>query len=212
MKQGISIMILFWSVIGIAAGFSLGFFMIFLPIIWFYSFFNVHNLKALPDDEFYAIEDNYILHFDRLLGDNTDFLSRYRKILAILMIVFGVSILWNNFRDILYWLFPNYLSYLVSDILYRIPQIIVAVVIILAGYYILTGKKKRLTSKEEEAPEHYWEPYHPYQQPFTSQTSEQADRFGDGGSGTGGGRNPDTGSDVTDPDQPPLPRSSSPNP
>ena len=43
---------------------------IFLPVLWFYSFFHVHNLKELPEEEFYAIEDNYILHLDRIFQNN----------------------------------------------------------------------------------------------------------------------------------------------
>lgn len=210
MKQGLSIMLLFWSIVRIAGVFSLGFITIFLPIIWFYSFFNVHNLKTLPDEEFYSIEDNYILHLNRLLDNDGGYLPKHRRLLAILMIVFGVAILWNNLTDMLYWLFPNYLAMIINDILYRIPLIIIALAIILAGYYILTGKKKRLGSKDtdDEYQEHYWEPYRPYQQPFTSQASEQSD----------GAVNEDANvhthphtvpeANTADPNQPPLPGSS----
>ena len=61
-KQGISIMLLFWGIIAVASGTSLNWIIMLLPILWFYSFFNVHNLKSLSEDEFYAIEDNYVLH------------------------------------------------------------------------------------------------------------------------------------------------------
>lgn len=47
-KQGISIMTLFWAIVAIAGGFSAEFLVIFLPVIWFYSYFHVHNLKELP--------------------------------------------------------------------------------------------------------------------------------------------------------------------
>ena len=53
-KQGISIMTLFWAIVAIAGGFSAEFLVIFLPVIWFYSYFHVHNLKELPEEEFYA--------------------------------------------------------------------------------------------------------------------------------------------------------------
>ena len=166
MKQGISIMLLFWGIVGIAAGLNLGFLAIFLPIIWFYSFFNVHNLKSLPAEEFYAIEDDYILHLDRIFGSTHDFSPQYRKVLAVLMILFGVVILWNNVTDLLYWILPNFLADLLYNIIYRLPQLIIAVVIIVTGYYILTGKKKKLDKSETaDSQEHYWQPYRPYQQP-----------------------------------------------
>ena len=56
-KQGISIMTLFWAIIAIAGGLNISSLVIFLPVLWFYSFFHVHNLKELPEEEFYAIED-----------------------------------------------------------------------------------------------------------------------------------------------------------
>ena len=69
-KQGISIMTLFWAIIAIAGGLNISSLVIFLPVLWFYSFFHVHNLKELPEEEFYAIEDNYILHLDRIFQNN----------------------------------------------------------------------------------------------------------------------------------------------
>lgn len=67
-KQGISIMTLFWAIVAIAGGFSAEFLVIFLPVIWFYSYFHVHNLKELPEEEFYAIEDSYIFHLDQIFS------------------------------------------------------------------------------------------------------------------------------------------------
>ena len=51
-KQGISIMTLFWAIIAIAGGLNISSLVIFLPVLWFYSFFHVHNLKELPEEEF----------------------------------------------------------------------------------------------------------------------------------------------------------------
>ena len=65
-KQGISIMTLFWALVAIAGGLNISSLVIFLPVVWFYSFFHVHNLKKLPEEEFYAVEDNYILNLDRI--------------------------------------------------------------------------------------------------------------------------------------------------
>ena len=60
-KQGISIMLLFWGSIALASITGLGWLAMFLPVIWFYSFFNVHNLKSLSEEEFYSVDDNYVL-------------------------------------------------------------------------------------------------------------------------------------------------------
>lgn len=62
MKQGVSIMGLFFATIAVAATLNIGPLTIVLPIIWCYSFFNVHNMYSLSDEEFYALEDDYIFH------------------------------------------------------------------------------------------------------------------------------------------------------
>lgn len=164
-KKGISIMLIFWSIFALAAGMGMDFLVMFLPIIWFYSFFDVHNLKTLSDEEFYSMEDNYILHMDQLLGDTDNILKKYRSLIAVILIVFGVSILWNNFADILYWILPGFLGDVIRSIFYRLPQIVIAVAIIIAGFYILSDKRSKLRdNKKAEQQEHYWEPYRPYQQ------------------------------------------------
>ena len=173
-KQGISIMLLFWSMIAVAASINMGQLVLFLPIIWFYSFFNVHNLKSLSEEEFRCVEDTYILHLDKLIGDADHLLSKYRTIIAVLLIVFGISILWNNLISVLTWILPQSLSDFLYTLTYHLPQIVIAVAIILAGLYILSGKKKELNAKMEEdsKEEHYWEPYRPYQQPKEPETTQ----------------------------------------
>ena len=129
-KQGISIMTLFWAIIAIAGGLNISSLVIFLPVLWFYSFFHVHNLKELPEEEFYAIEDNYILHLDRIFQNNIRLSQKHIKIAAILLIVFGVAVFWNGFRDLLFWILPNSLAIIIQDIMYQIPSVIIGILII----------------------------------------------------------------------------------
>lgn len=165
-KQGLSIMLLFWSIFAFGAGTGMDWIIMFFPIVWFYSFFNVHNLKSLSEEEFYSIEDNYILHLDEFLGDADAFLKKYRKAAAILLIVFGGSILWNAITDTLYWILPKRLADMINHFSYRLPQIIIAAAIIFAGVYLLSNKKIQLSGSDvkEKEDEHFWEPYRPYQQ------------------------------------------------
>ncbi|MDO4337846.1 MAG: hypothetical protein Q4C91_07130 [Eubacteriales bacterium] len=182
-KQGISIMLIFWSVIALGAGTGMGWLLMFLPIIWFYSFFNVHNLKSLSEEEFYSLEDGYVLHLDRLLGDMDDFIGKYRVIVALLMVVFGASILLNSFVDILFWILPSALAGMLQEFTYRLPQIIIALLILILGFRILSGKKYSIEDMQSQTTEdeHYWEPYRPFQQaqeeikpqPDAGQTAQQ---------------------------------------
>ena len=121
-KQGISIMTLFWAIVAIAGGFSAEFLVIFLPVIWFYSYFHVHNLKELPEEEFYAIEDSYIFHLDQIFSGFHNTSSRQLKAASVLLIVFGAAIVWNGVSDLLTGFFQTSLEpctkYYVSDSIY----------------------------------------------------------------------------------------------
>ena len=67
MKQGVSIMALFWLLIFLSAFLNIGPVLFILPILWCYSFFNVHNIRGMSDEEFYALEDDYLFHMERVL-------------------------------------------------------------------------------------------------------------------------------------------------
>lgn len=162
-KQGISIM-LFWGSIALASITGLGWLAMFLPVIWFYSFFNVHNLKSLSEEEFYSVEDNYILHMDQLSGDMGKFLQKHQSAAAWVLILLGICILWSRFTSLLYLIVPTNIVDYVYNICNSLPQIIIAAGIIAAGIYLLTQQKKKLKQETETKEEHYWEPYRPYQQ------------------------------------------------
>lgn len=164
-KQGLSTMLLFWSIFALGAGTGMDWMIMFFPIVWFYSFFNVHNLKSLSEEEFYSVEDSYILHLDKLVGDADTLIRKYRTVIAVLMIIFGGSILCKNITDSLSWILPQSLANFLSDFSYRLPQIIIAAIIILTGIYMLTNKKQKLNNiQDNDQEEHFWQPYRPYQQ------------------------------------------------
>ena len=178
-KQGLSIMFLFWGCIALAGFSGISFIIMFLPILWAYSFFNVHNLKALSEEDFYSVEDTYVLHMDQFI-DNTDhYIRKYKKLLAVLLIIFGVSILWNNLMGLILWILPDAVAQFLSNVFYKLPSIIISLVIIAAGVHILKDKKSELDN--EAAPkspdskeEHYWEPYRPFHQSEESDPTTNA--------------------------------------
>ena len=173
-KQGISIMLLFWGSIALASITGLGWLAMFLPVIWFYSFFNVHNLKSLSEEEFYSVDDNYVLHMDQFSGNMGKFLQKHRNVTAWVLILFGICILWSRFTALLYLIVPVELADYAYEICNNLPQIVIAAGIIAAGIYLLTQQKKKL-EKEENKDEHYWEPYRPYQQPVKNLNVSSSD-------------------------------------
>jgi len=148
-KQGISIMSIFWLVIALSATLNLGLLMVAIPIIWFYSFFNVHNLKSLSEEEFYAVEDSFVLGLEGMLKDKENWIRKYRNLIAAALIIIGCFILWNTLISVLYSILPSFLV----DIVYRIgnfiPRVLVALIIIYIGIYLVRGKKKELEFNED---------------------------------------------------------------
>lgn len=163
-KQGISIMLLFWGVFALSSVQFAYWSVWFLPIIWLYSFFNVHNLKSLSEEEFYSMEDSYILHLDQFTGDSKNVFQKYRKVVGVLLIIFGAMILWGMLTNVLYLILPHVLVRFIFTLLNQIPAVLIALLIIGAGVHLLKTKKSELDGDDDSdshREEHYWEPYRP---------------------------------------------------
>lgn len=141
-------MLIFWGTFGLATLSSLSFIVMFLPIMWCYSFFHVHNLKSMSEDDFYAVEDSYLLHLDQFIGNADHFVKKYRKLIAVFLIIFGVSILWDNLRGLIMWLLPDTVANVLINLFYNVPSIIIAIAIIAVGIHMLNTKKQELDSEE----------------------------------------------------------------
>ncbi|MBB2182111.1 hypothetical protein H0486_04385 [Lachnospiraceae bacterium MD1] len=149
MKRGLSLMSIFFFLIFLGVWLNVGSLMLAMPIIWFFSFFDTHNLRSMPDDEFYAMEDNYILLPDTAKEHMMQLQSKYRVVLAIALIVVGISILWNNMYEMIRWFIPDVLRNALYRFGHYFPQLFIGFLIILLGIYLIRGKKKDLDTKEQ---------------------------------------------------------------
>ncbi len=149
MKRGISIMSSFFLLIFLSSWLNLGPLMFIMPVIWFYAFFDTFNLRAMPDDEFYATEDDYLI----LSGFEVDkfrfFQGKYRTVIAVSLIVIGFTILWNNLFDLCEWILPNIVREAVYRFGHYFPQLLIGLGIIALGVYLIIGKKRDLDSNEQ---------------------------------------------------------------
>ena len=150
MKRGVSLMSVFFLITLFASWLHTAPLMYIAPIIWFYAFFDALNLRAMPDDEFYALEDNYIIIPDISTENMQLIRGKYRNIFAVLLIIIGFFILWNNFFDMI----DDFLPYYIRNLLYRsgrfIPQLLVGIAIIALGIYLIRGKKRDLDKLEPD--------------------------------------------------------------
>lgn len=156
-KQGVSLMTAFFILLGVSGFLQLGFLTFLAPIVWFFSFFHANNLSALPDEEFYSMEDDYLIHPENLLR-NKAAVKKYKKVVAGCLIFFGASILWNNFSRLLFrYILPNLAlsdaaSNLIRYIADSIPQGVVAVAIIISGVMLIKGKYEELKDDDTVIP------------------------------------------------------------
>ncbi len=143
MKQGVSIMALFWLLIFLSAFLNIGPVLFILPILWCYSFFNVHNIRGMSDEEFYSLEDDYLFHIDRMLPTGR-WNKKQNNLFAAALIIIGVVILWGNLTDYMRWIFPSQIYWNIVD---AVPQVTIALLLIWSGLNLIRGKKKELDDK-----------------------------------------------------------------
>lgn len=151
-KQGIGLMTRFFFVVMLSAYLNIGPLLFVLPIIWFYSFFHVHNLASLPDEEFYQVEDSFLCGFDS--QEMQGYLSgeRGRKILGTILVVLGCGVIWSGIQNFLYRvtdLFNSEIARILLRTTDDVLRTVIALVVIYIGLQMIRGKKKELNQIEQ---------------------------------------------------------------
>lgn len=153
-KQGLSLMTVFWGLIAMIALVRLDPLIYVMPIVWFYSFFHVHNLHGMPDEEFYAVEDQYIFNLKDTELKETLGGERGRKVLAWCLIFIGIfalmPVISNGIMDALFMFGLSGIAEQLSGYMYEIPQLVIAIALIVLGVHLIKGKKKKLDKEELE--------------------------------------------------------------
>lgn len=156
MNMGLSLMLTF-AVTTVIVGFTNIGILSFIPmVIWVYGFFHANNLGALSDEEFYRMEDTYLFGFDNneIKSIKESLSGRYRKAAAIILIILGISMLWDVVTDYIYDIvghdfYYRYIGRYIDSINNEVPQLIISIVIIWCGVKLIRGKKVELDRIEE---------------------------------------------------------------
>lgn len=148
-KEGISLMVLFFGLLGLADWLYVDALHYLNVVIWFYAFFDTLNKNSLPDEEFSALEDHYF--FVESAEEFQGFsLKKYRNALAVVLIFLGLYLLSNNIISILAS-FGFVVSYELHQLLtHYLPQMVVSVLVIAAGIYLMVGKRASLEDPEQD--------------------------------------------------------------
>ena len=148
MKQGLSLMTLFFGMVSIIAFFRTEFLLFLMPVIWCYSFFHVHNLNALSDEAYAQVQDEYLIK----IPENTslEFGRCQKTLLALACICIGVyalmNALLNAFSPFIDSEFFYEMKYVISEFF---PQLALSVLLIIMGIRLIRGKKLELDLEEE---------------------------------------------------------------
>ncbi len=159
MKKGASLMLLFCVIFALSGFLRLPFLMVFLPVIWFYSFFDAMNLLHVPYEQRMEQEDRFLFDMDGLLKKDWLVVLKKRHLLVgILCIFFGAWILFENvLRPYLYYL--EDVAPWLYNLINGLPTILVATAIILLGIYLAMGGKKKYTIHESDYVEYGGNPH-----------------------------------------------------
>lgn len=146
MKQGVSLMSMFLACIIISAWMRADVLILVGIVIWCYSFFHVHNLRFLPEEQFQAVEDKILVPFNSedLKVDFHISNKKIRTVGACFLIILGASMLWNYLMDIVSYYLPEAFWDMYYNVCYDLPEVVVAVLIIWLGIRLIKGKKKEL--------------------------------------------------------------------
>lgn len=139
-RQGIQLMLLFFSIFFMSASFNIDFLMVFLPIIWFYSIFDV-RLKSLKEDPLVDVDLPLFADVASMkYFSNSNLVEKYIAYILILMGVFSII---NN---LLIPILSKYIDY------YYIrcgKSAIVSIVLISIGVFLIKGKQSKLKSGDK---------------------------------------------------------------
>lgn len=153
MKRGLSIMTLFWGLCGIAILMRTEYLMIGLPIIFFYGFFDTHNLRRLSEEERENIKDDFLFDLKKI-GLPENFSKIQSKVLACVITVIGVFLLWNNILSLVQRFVPEYYNTVIYQIVDMIPSIVISLLMIFVGVKLIKGKKEKIENENQESGEY----------------------------------------------------------
>lgn len=140
-RQGIELMLLFFLTFSIIVSVNLDVFAAILPIIWFYSIFDV-RLKAMSDE---PLVDSDLKIFSNISSPD-GFIKKNAayKYIGYGFILVGVAALINNLA------FPLISDYLGYPIISFIRHAFNSLILIIIGLYLLRSKPNQYSKKGNE--------------------------------------------------------------
>lgn len=147
MRRGVSMMALFFGVIAISVLLYLPAICFALPIIWFYSFFDVMNRSNYSIDELKAVKDSYILNLNLKPDSKLNLLLKNKHLfIGWIIVIIGVYALFNSLVFNNWYLFNTFFEPYVYDMVHHIasfiPKLMVPIICLIIGVKLIKGTNK----------------------------------------------------------------------
>lgn len=157
-KRGLVIMLALVAGAGLAMMADTPAFLLVLPVLWFYSFFDAWNKYHLPEDKLAKVQDDF-LFFLNAMPENVRSDPRFKKVASanvlkvggIVAIIAGAYLIWDQIIvRVLIRLLSDTGAEILSQISYKLPQVAVAVILIVVGIKLISHKKREQERKNNE--------------------------------------------------------------
>lgn len=153
LKKGVSIMLLFWGTIAISSFLYLPALSFFLPVLWFYSFFDSVNRMSMPIDELKLLKDETIFHAIPKSDNSTinNIVKKRHLIFGWVLTLFGFYAVLNIcFNRILFRYYEGDFVDQMYVIWRNLPGIIIPIICVIIGVKLIIGKKVIKQSEAEQ--------------------------------------------------------------
>ena len=157
-KRGLVIMLALVAGAGLAMMADTPAFLLVLPVLWFYSFFDAWNKYHLSEDKLAKVQDDF-LFFLNAMPENVRSDPRFKKVASanvlkvggIVAIIAGAYLIWDQIIvRVLIRLLSDTGAEILSQISYKLPQVAAAVILIVVGIKLISHKKRELERKNNE--------------------------------------------------------------
>lgn len=141
-KQGLQLMTIFFLGFFLTDWLRTSIFMIVVPLVWFYSFFDVMHKASLEE----LPEDTNLMLFS-WLSNNTNWNRHGSKFVGYTLIIIGIISL---FERVVFPLLDRYINWEIRNF---IQTVVVAAFLIFGGIKLIIGSKKEILIEEGKGDE-----------------------------------------------------------
>ena len=137
MNRGVSFMVLFWGILAVSSMLYMPALTFALPVLWFYSFFDVMNCSNITIEQLAMLPDKPILFSED--GRFSGMVRGKHVVIGWAAILIGALMIYNMLQNHIANFLARYFNISVYSLFDALPVLIIGVVIILVGVRLLRG-------------------------------------------------------------------------